>query len=45
MSLRTVYGNDTSENGWPMVDTGSCQWVTVPGTAKRLMPYAAHASG
>lgn len=32
MSLRTVYGNDHSENGWPMVDEGSCNWVTVPGT-------------
>lgn len=32
MSLRTVYGNDHSENGWPMVDAESCEWITVPGT-------------
>lgn len=32
MGLREVYGNDTSENGWPMVDEGSCTWTTVPGT-------------
>lgn len=32
MGTRIVYGNSFSENGWPMVDTGSCQWVTVPGT-------------
>jgi putative chitinase len=31
MAPRTVYGNTISENGWPMVDQGSCQWVTVPG--------------
>lgn len=29
---RTVYGKTHSENGWPMVDTGSCVWVEVPGT-------------
>lgn len=32
MARRTVYGNDWSSNGWPMVDEGSCTWVTVPGT-------------
>ena len=32
MGFRTVYGNDFSENGWRMVDEGSCQWITVPGT-------------
>lgn len=32
MANRTVYGNTFSSNGWPMVDEGSCQWVTVPGT-------------
>lgn len=32
MARRNVYGNDWSENGWPMVDEGSCTWVTVPGT-------------
>ncbi len=32
MARRTVYGNDWSSNGWPMVDEGSCTWITVPGT-------------
>lgn len=32
MGKRVVYGNSFSENGWPMVDQDSCQWVTVPGT-------------
>jgi hypothetical protein len=32
MGLRTVYGNDHSSNGWPMVDEQSCTWVMVPGT-------------
>lgn len=32
MANRSVYGNTTSENGWPMVDEGSCSWRTVPGT-------------
>ncbi|MBO0676767.1 M15 family metallopeptidase [Mycolicibacterium sp. S2-37] len=32
MATRTVYGNTHSENGWPMVDEGSCEWITVPGT-------------
>ncbi|MDP7721773.1 M15 family metallopeptidase [Mycobacterium sp. TY814] len=32
MARRNVYGNDWSSNGWPMVDEGSCTWVTVPGT-------------
>lgn len=31
MAERTVYGNTHSENGWPMVDEGSCQLVQVPG--------------
>lgn len=31
MANRTVYGNTISENGWPMVDEGSCEWVGVPG--------------
>ena len=30
MAPRTVYGNTISENGWPMVDTGSCTWVDIP---------------
>lgn len=33
---RTVYGKNFSENGWRMVDTGSCVWVRVPGTAVTL---------
>lgn len=33
MGTRVVYGNSYGENGWPMVDTDSCQWVTVPGTS------------
>lgn len=32
MSGRNVYGYTFSSNGWPMVDEGSCTWVTVPGT-------------
>lgn len=36
MAARVVYGNDTSENGWPMVDEQSCEWITVPGTDVRL---------
>ena len=36
MALRTVYGNTIGENGWPMVDEGSCQWVIVPGTDVNL---------
>lgn len=36
MANRVVYGNSFSENGWPMVDTGSCQWITVPGTGVSL---------
>lgn len=36
MGRRNVYGNDWSENGWPMVDDKSCQWVTVPGTDVNL---------
>jgi hypothetical protein len=36
MAFRTVYGNTHSENGWPMVDDGSCEWITVPGTDVRL---------
>ena len=36
MANRTVYGNDYSENHWPMVDQGSCVWVKVPGTEVNL---------
>lgn len=32
MADRTVYGRTHSENGWRMVDAGSCVWVKVPGT-------------
>lgn len=32
MADRTVYGKTHSENGWRMVDQGSCVWVKVPGT-------------
>lgn len=32
MADRTVYGHTHSENGWRMVDQGSCVWVLVPGT-------------
>jgi len=31
MAYRTVYGLTKSENGWPMVDEGSCTWVKIPG--------------
>lgn len=33
MARRNVYGNDWSENGWPMVDQGSCMWMPIPGAA------------
>ncbi len=36
MAFRTVYGNTHGENGWPMVDEGSCAWVNIPGTDVRL---------
>jgi len=36
MAGRIVYGNSWSENGWPMVDQGSCEWTTVPGTSVSL---------
>ena len=31
MADRTVYGLTHSENGWRMVDQGSCVWIKVPG--------------
>jgi hypothetical protein len=36
MADRTVYGLTHSENGWRMVDAGSCVWVKVPGTDVHL---------
>ena len=36
MAYRVAYGNTHSENGWRMVDTGSCKWVQVPGTNGRV---------
>jgi hypothetical protein len=36
MAHRNVYGLDNSENGWEMVDQGSCVWVLVPGTSVHL---------
>lgn len=33
---RVVYGNAFSENGWPMVNSDECTWVTVPGTSVSL---------
>ena len=36
MGDRVVYGNTHSENGWRMVDQGSCRWITVPGTKVTL---------
>lgn len=36
MAHRNVYGLDNSENGWEMVDQGSCVWVAVPGTTVHL---------
>lgn len=33
---RVVYGNSFSENGWPMVNSDECTWVTVPGTSVSL---------
>lgn len=36
MADRTVYGLNFSENGWRMVDQGSCVWVTVPGADVHL---------
>lgn len=37
MADRTVYGLNFSENGWRMVDAGSCVWVKVPGTSVTLL--------
>jgi predicted chitinase len=36
MADRTVYGLNFSENGWRMVDQGSCVWIKVPGTDDRV---------
>ena len=36
MSRRTVYGHQWSENGWPMVDRDSCEWIDVPGVNVQL---------
>lgn len=36
MARRTVYGHTHGENGWPMVDAGSCTWVNVPGVNVEL---------
>ena len=36
MAFRTVYGLTKSENGWPMVDSGSCTWVKIPGAPVNL---------
>lgn len=36
MSFRTAYGNDTSENGWRMVNSDSCPPALVPGTDTKL---------
>lgn len=33
---RVVYGYSFSGNGWPMVNTDECAWVTVPGTSVSL---------
>ena len=32
MAVRVVNGNTATEDGWPLVDEGSCNWITVPGT-------------
>lgn len=36
LMARVVYGNSFSENGWPMVNSDECTWVTVPGTSVSL---------
>lgn len=36
MARRLFKGNAFSEDGWPYVDTGSCMWITVPGTSVSL---------
>lgn len=36
MADRTVYGRTHSENGWRMVDRGSCRHVLIPGTNVRI---------
>jgi hypothetical protein len=36
MADRTVYGRTHSENGWRMVDQGSCRHVLIPGTNVRI---------
>ena len=32
MAVRVVNGNTATEDGWPLVDEGSCNWISVPGT-------------
>ena len=32
MAVRVVNGNTATEDGWPLVDEASCNWITVPGT-------------
>ena len=32
MAQRWVNGNNFTENGWPLVDEDSCNWISVPGT-------------
>lgn len=36
MADRTVNGNTHSENGWRLVDQGSCRHVLIPGTNVRI---------
>ena len=36
MADRTVNGNTHSENGWRLVDQGSCRHVLIPGTGVRI---------
>ena len=32
MAVRVVNGNTSTEDGWPLVDENSCNWISVPGT-------------
>jgi len=36
MGNRVVNGSTHTENGWPLVDQGSCEWVSIPGTSVTL---------
>lgn len=36
VGIRVINGNERTEDGWPLVDQGSCRWVIVPGSSVTL---------